>query len=210
MIYRDRTHAGRELSKLDVDFDVVAGIPRGGVIVAAEIAKERGKPLLIVGVRKLPVPLNPEAGFGAVAEDGSIYLNKKIVNRTGLSDDEIWGIAENVKKEVERRVNVYRKGEGEIHDLDGKTVLLVDDGFATGYTAIAAIELLRNKNAGKIIAAAPCAPETTVELLEDYADEVVVLNVQAYSPFAVAEYYYDFRELSDEDVLRALEDVDVM
>jgi len=207
IIFHDRRHAGILLADfVDVDFDVVAAIPRGGVIVAAEMAKKA--PLLIVGVRKLPVPWNPEAGFGAVAEDGSMYLNERILKRIDISDEQIREIADNVMREVERRVKVYR-GE-EIPDLSGKRVLLVDDGFATGYTAIAAIQLLRNKGAAKVYAAAPCSPKDTVELLKRYADDVFVINVQEHFPFAVANYYEDFSELSDGDVLRAIEGVETI
>jgi len=204
MTYRDRAHAGRELAKLKLDFDVVAVIPRGGVIVGVEVAKARKKPLLIVGVRKLPIPWNPEAGFGAVAEDGSIYLNEEVVRRAGITDEQIENIAKEVRKEVERRVKTYRKGP--IPDLSEKSVLLVDDGFATGYTATAAISLLKKKNASRIVAVAPCAPANTVELLKRCAN-VVVLNIQDYSPFAVADYYEDFRELKDKEVLEAIQEV---
>ncbi len=204
MRYHTRAHAGRELARLDVDFDLVAAIPRGGVIVGAEVVKARKKPLLIVGVRKLPIPWNPEAGFGAVAEDGSVYLNEGIVRRTGITDEQIESISGEVRKEVERRVKTYRNGP--IPDLSGRSVLLVDDGFATGYTAIAAINLLRKRGASRIIAAAPCAPADTVELLKNYAS-VLVLNIQSYLPFAVADYYEDFRELKDEEVLKAIREV---
>ncbi|RLI87245.1 MAG: phosphoribosyltransferase [Archaeoglobales archaeon] len=208
MRYRDRSHAGKELAKLDVEFDIIAAVPRGGVIVGAEIARVRKKPLLIVGVRKLPIPWSPEAGFGAIAEDCTVYLNDRIVRRAGISEEVIREVANEVKMEVKRRVRTYRKGE--IPDLSGNTVLLIDDGFATGYTAIAAIGLLRKKNAKKIIAASPCAPVDTFELLKKHADEVVVLNVQDFFPFAVGDYYEDFRELSDDDVLKAIEGIKVL
>ena len=208
MRYRDRSHAGKELAKLDVEFDVIAAIPRGGVILGAEIARVRKKPLLIVGVRKLPIPWSPEAGFGAIAEDGTVYLNDRIARRAGISEEVIREVASEVKIEVKRRVMTYRKGN--IPDLAEKTILLVDDGFATGYTAIAAIDLLRKKNAKRIIAASPCAPIDTVELLKKHADEVIVLNVQDFLPFAVADYYDDFRELSDDDVLRAIEGIEIL
>jgi predicted phosphoribosyltransferase len=107
---------------------VVGVIPRGGVLVGAEIAKKFNKPLYIVGVRKIPIPWYPEAGFGAMAEDGSIYLNERLLPHLGLTDEDINELAEDVKREVERRVKVYRKNE---IDLKGKKVLLVDDGFAT-------------------------------------------------------------------------------
>ena len=206
MMFKDRTHAGRVLAeKIPFEFDVVGAIPRGGVLVSAEIAKKFNKPLYIVGVRKIPIPWEPEAGFGAIAEDGSIYLNEKILPYLNLSDEMINELAENVRKEVERRVKVYRKKE---IDLKGKVALLVDDGFATGYTAIAGIMMLKKKGASRVYAVAPCAPLDTVNLLKKHADDVFVLNVKKFGSFAVGSYYEDFKELSDEDVLKAMKGVD--
>jgi predicted phosphoribosyltransferase len=206
MMFNDRVHAGKVLAeKIPFEFDVVGAIPRGGVLVGAEIAKKFNKPLYIVGVRKIPIPWEPEAGFGAIAEDGSIYLNEKILPHLNLSDEMINELAEDVRREVERRVKVYRKKE---IDLKGKVVLLVDDGFATGYTAIAGIMMLKKKGASRVYAVAPCAPLDTVNLLKKHADDVFVLNVQKFGSFAVGSYYEDFRELSDEDVLNAMKDVD--
>jgi len=203
MMFKDRTHAGKVLAeRIPFEFDVVGVIPRGGVLVGAEIAKKFNKPLYIVGVRKIPIPWDPEAGFGAVAEDGSIYLNERLLPHLGLTDEDINELAEDVKGEVERRVKVYRKKE---IDLEGKRVLLVDDGFATGYTAIAGIMMLKKKGASRVYAVAPCAPLDTVNLLKKYADDVFVINVQRFGSFAVGSYYEDFRELSDNDVLKALE-----
>jgi len=193
-LFRNRKHAGRKLAEFtrDLEFDLIAAIPRGGIAVAAEIAKIRKKRLLVVGVRKIPIPWNPEAGFGAIAEDGSTFINRSIFEHLNLLDEEVEELANDVRKEVERRVRIYRKGA--IPDLNGKVILLVDDGFATGYTAIAAIELLKKKGA-IVYAAAPCAPSDTVKLLKEYADKVIVIHVQGYGPFAVASYYDDFRDL---------------
>jgi len=205
-VFHDRKHAGRELAKFTgkLEFDFVAAIPRGGVAVAVEIAKIRKKPLLVVGVRKIPIPWNPEAGFGAIAEDGSIFINRSIFEHLNLSKEEVEDLANDVLKEVERRVRIYRRGA--LPDLDGKVILLVDDGFATGYTAIAAIELLKKKGA-VVYAAAPCAPSDTVKLLERYADKVIVIHVQKFGSFAVASYYDDFSDLSDEEVIESLSEV---
>ncbi|MFP3947066.1 MAG: phosphoribosyltransferase family protein, partial [Archaeoglobaceae archaeon] len=152
--FRDRRDGGRKLADLvkDLEFDYVAAIPRGGIAVGVEIARIRNKHLLVIGVRKIPIPWSPEAGFGAVAEDGSTFINERIFDNLGLSVEEVEELAEEVRREVERRVKTYR--EEPLPDLSKKTVLLVDDGFASGYTAIAAIELLKKKGA-TVYAAAP-------------------------------------------------------
>lgn len=205
-IFRDRSHAGKILAEqIPFKFDVVAVIPRGGVLVGVEIAKRHKKLVYVVGVRKIPIPWEPEAGFGAVAEDGSIYLNEEILPYLNLPEDVITKLAEEIRREVERRIKLYRLKDT---DLKNKDVLLVDDGFATGYTAIAGIMMLRKKGARKVYAVAPCAPFDTILLLRRYADEVFVPNVQKFGPFAVANYYQDFRDLKDEEVLNALKDVD--
>ncbi len=204
--FRDRRYGGKKLADLvdDLEFDYVAAIPRGGVAVGVEVAKNRNKPLLVIGVRKIPIPWSPEAGFGAVAEDGSTFINEKIFDHLGLSVEETEELAEEVRKEVERRIKTYR--EEPLPDLSGKTVLLVDDGFASGYTAIAAIELLKNKG-GTVYAAAPCSPSDTVKLLEGYADRVIVISEQKWGSFAVASYYEEFDDLSDEEVLDMLSEL---
>lgn len=204
--FRNRRDGGKKLADFvkDLDFDYVAAIPRGGIAVGVEVAKDRNKPLLVIGVRKIPIPWSPEAGFGAVAEDGSTFINQRIFDHLGLSVQETEELTEEVRKEVERRVKTYR--EGPLPDLSGKTVLLVDDGFASGYTAIAAIELLKNSGA-TVYAAAPCSPSDTVKLLEDYADRVLVMSEQKWGSFAVASYYQDFSDLSDEEVVEMLSEL---
>jgi|Deesub1362B_J571_1020462.scaffolds.fasta_scaffold00309_16 predicted phosphoribosyltransferase len=206
--FSDRKDAGIKLNDFlgSLEFDVIAAIPRGGVELAVEIARRRKKPVLIVGVRKIPIPWNIEAGFGAIAEDGSIFLNKSLLSHLQISSDEVSRLAEEVRREVIRRIDAYRKGR-EIPNLSGRRVLLVDDGFASGYTAIAAIELLKKKGA-VVYAAAPCSPSDTVNLLKKYADEVIVIQVQRFGAFAVASYYEDFRDLTDEEVIESLKEVE--
>ncbi|MFP3910417.1 MAG: phosphoribosyltransferase [Archaeoglobaceae archaeon] len=206
--FRDRRDGGRKLADLvkDLEFDYVAAIPRGGIAVGVEIARIRNKHLLVIGVRKIPIPWSPEAGFGAVAEDGSTFINERIFDNLGLSVEEVEELAEEVRREVERRVKTYR--EEPLPDLSKKTVLLVDDGFASGYTAIAAIELLKKKGA-TVYAAAPCSPSDTVKLLEEYAYKVVVISEQRWGSFAVASYYEDFSDLSDEEVISMLSELKI-
>lgn len=206
--FRDRRDGGKKLAHFvkDLEFDYVAAIPRGGIAVGVEVSRNRDKPLLVIGVRKIPIPWSPEAGFGAVAEDGSTFINERIFDHLGLSIQETEELAEEVRKEVERRVETYR--EESLPDLSGKAVLLVDDGFASGYTAIAAIELLKNKGA-TVYAAAPCSPSDTVKLLEGYADKVMVISEQKWGSFAVASYYQEFSDLSDEEVVEMLSELKI-
>lgn len=206
MIFKDRHDAGRQLAEKLLTFRrgaIVLAIPRGGVPVGYEIAKRLDVPLDLIIPRKLPIPSDPEAGFGAVAPDGTIVLNEEMVAYLGLAADEIGKIAATVLKEVRRRMREYRSGRP-LPDIKGKTAILVDDGLATGYTMIAAARALRRERPGKVIVAVPCSPETSVRRLEKEADEVICLAVQEHGPFAVASYYERFPDLSDEEVKKLL------
>jgi len=210
MIFRDRSHAGEKLSEKLKEHSspdtVIIAIPRGGIAVAYPVSINLGLKLTIAGVRKLPIPWSPEMGFGAIAEDGSIYINESVVKRHWIDADEISDISERVLSEVRRRVSLYRKGG--LPDFSGKRVIVVDDGFATGYTAIATCQLVRRNGAEEIILSAPCAPVSTADLLTEYADEVVVLIIERFTPFAVANYYRDFHDMSDDEVMEILESLE--
>jgi putative phosphoribosyl transferase len=200
MIFRDRSDAGKKLSEHLPQRDaIVLAIPRGGVPVGYEVAKKLGAPLDLIMPRKLPIPSEPEAGFGAVAPDGTVVLNEGLVGYLGLSPAEIENIVGDVLKEVRRRVREYR-GNKPLPDLKGKNVIVVDDGLASGYTMIAAVRAIRKERPKKIVVAVPCSPESSLERLEKEADQVVCLAVQRYGPFAVASYYERFPDLSDDEV----------
>ncbi len=210
MIFRDRFHAGEKLSEKLKEYSspdtVIIAIPRGGIAVAYPVSINLGLKLTIAGVRKLPIPWNPEMGFGAIAEDGSVYINENVVRRHWIDPDEISSISERVLSEVKRRVGLYRKGM--LPDFREKKVLVVDDGFATGYTAIATCQLVIRNGAKEVVLSAPCAPESTVDLLSDYADKIVVLIIERFTPFAVANYYRDFHDMSDGEVIEILESLE--
>ncbi len=199
-IFRDRLQAGLEVSKrVELpENSVIFAIPRGGVPVGYAISKEKRIPLDIIVVRKLPIPWNPEAGFGAVTLDGTVYLNPEF--KGYLSSKTVEEIAKAVLQEVERRNSVYREGRG-YRDLTGKVAVVVDDGFASDYTAIAAANFLKKLNPEKIYAVAPVCPVHTKELLENYYDGVYCLVESRELPFAVASFYEDFHDLTDEEVL---------
>jgi Predicted phosphoribosyltransferases len=206
MIFRDRSDAGKRLAeRLRVFRDqnpLVLAIPRGGVPVGCEISKSLHAPFDLIIPRKLPIPYNTEAGFGAVTPDGTVVLNEPLVKQLGLSKAEIDSIVMVVLDEVQRRVKAYRPGPA--IDQKGKAVIITDDGLASGYTMIAAVRDVKKKGAGKVIVAVPCSPRSSVERLEQEADEVISLEVQEYGSFAVASYYEEFPDLSDGEVLAML------
>ncbi len=201
-MFKDRRDAGRRLAgrlSLYRHNAVVLAIPRGGVPVGYEVARALGVPLDVIVPRKLPIPSDPEAGFGAVAPDGTVVLNEHLLAYLGLSVEDIEKIVGEVLTEVRRRVREYR-GDRPYPSLKNKNVIVVDDGLASGYTMIAAVRAIKKERPGRVIVAVPCSPRTSVDRLEKEADEVACLAVQPSGPFAVASYYESFPDLSDEEV----------
>jgi putative phosphoribosyl transferase len=190
------------LKALHLPDPLVLAIPRGGVPVGCEVSKALHAPFDLIIPRKLPIPYNPEAGFGAVTPEGTVVLNEVMVTDLGLSKDEIDNIVMAVLDEVQRRVKAYRPGPP--LDLKGKTVIIIDDGLASGYTMIAAVRDVKKKGPKKVLVAVPCSPRSSLERLEQEADGVISLTVQEYGSFAVASYYESFPDLSDGEVLAML------
>jgi putative phosphoribosyl transferase len=202
MIFKDRHDAGRQLAERLLLYRrnaIVLAIPRGGVPVGYEVARRLDVPLDLIVPRKLPIPSDPEAGFGAVAPDGTVVLNETLVAYLGLSINEIEEIVGEVLGEVRRRIKEYR-GDRPFPGLSGKNVIVVDDGLASGYTMIAAVRALKKERPRRAIVAVPCSPRASVERLEKEAGEVVCLAVQPSGPFAVASFYERFPDLSDDEV----------
>lgn len=183
---------------------MVLGIARGGIPVGYSLAKSLGGILDVVTARKLPIPWNPEAGFGAVAPDGTIFLNRDMVRRLGLGEVEIGEVAREVLAEVRRREEVYR-GKKPFPALEGREVILTDDGLATGYTMLAAIAMVRKRGPGFMAVAVPVSPEETARMIEPLVDLFLCLHRSRRYPFAVASFYRDFRDLTDEEVRGYLE-----
>ncbi len=202
-LFLDREDAGRkladEMARRKWPDSAVFGIARGGVAVAAQVAMRLSAPLRAAVPRKLPIPDNPEAGFGAVMGDGTLVLNDRLVEDVGLSADEIEQIARTVRAEVLRREREYDVGAPPLV-LKGKTVILTDDGLATGYTMIAAVQWLRKESPDKIVVAVPVSPVGSLERVKQYADEAVCLVAQDTLSFAVASFYRDFHEMTDDEV----------
>ncbi|MHA1580703.1 MAG: phosphoribosyltransferase [Candidatus Freyarchaeota archaeon] len=206
-LFRDRVEAGtnlaKELQAYKRENPVVLAIPRGGVVVGYEVARELGAPLDIVIPRKIPSPHNPELGVGAVAQDGTVIINQQIKEYLNVSDEYIQEEAERQIREIERRMRTYR-GDREPVPVKDRVVILVDDGIATGGTMRAAIRSLRKQNPRKIVVAVPVAPPRTIKKIEEEADEVVCLL--AYEPFeAVGQFYMDFRQTTDSEVINLLQ-----
>ena len=182
---------------------IVLALPRGGVPVAAEVAGALGLPMDVFVVRKLGVPGQEELAMGAVASGGVRVLNEEILAELGLPDETIDAITARQLEEVRRRENLYRGGTTPAGEVRGKTVLVVDDGLATGSTMRAAVKALRQMQAKRIVVAVPTGAPDTCELLRREADEVVCL--MAPEPyFAVGAWYADFSQTSDDEVRRLM------
>lgn len=204
-MFENRKDAGKKLAKRLARYKgknvLVLGIPRGGVEVAYEVAKYLGAELSILVSRKLPVPFNPEAGFGAITEDGSTVIQDDA--RSWLSRDEIAKIIREQEHEVTRRIRALRKAKP-LPRIKGRTVILVDDGLAMGSTMKASIGLCKNKEAGKIIVAVPVSGKKVASEIGDMADEIVVLEMPLYFQ-AVAQVYTNWCDVQDSEVIEILE-----
>lgn len=205
--FRDRREAGQVLaSHCDAYRDrtdvVVLALPRGGVPVAYEVAKELAAPLDVFLVRKLGVPGREELAMGAVASGGVFVLNHNVVRFGDLGPDVIQRVADRERAELLRRESAYRGGRPR-PDLAGRTVLLVDDGVATGASMRAAIESVRQHSPARIVVAVPAAPRSACDELGELADEVVCARTP--SPFfAVGAHYADFTQTTDDEVVALL------
>jgi len=207
MLFRDRIDAGNRLAEAyegPRDNAVVLGIARGGVPVGYPMALALEATLDVITVRKLPIPWSPEAGFGAIAPDGSTVLNPDMTPSLGLSREEIDSIAGKVHAEVERRERVYRGGRPPV-ELTGKNVVIADDGLATGYTMIASIEMARKQKAATVNVAVPVGPEDTARKVKALTDNFLCLHTSRTYSFAVASFYVDFHDMRDEEVLEYME-----
>ncbi|MER7703593.1 alpha/beta family hydrolase [Kitasatospora sp. NPDC097605] len=204
--FSDRTDAGRRLAAL-LDHlrgpgTVVVALPRGGVPVAAEVAAALGAPLDICVIRKLGVPYQPELGMGAIGEDGVRVINDQVVRPAGVTPEQLAAVEVRERAELERRARRYRGGRPPV-DLRGRTVVVVDDGIATGSTARAACLIVRARGAARVVLAVPVAPRDWTERLSGVADELVCVGTP--SPFfAIGEFYADFTQTEDAEVLRHL------
>jgi putative phosphoribosyl transferase len=203
MLFKDRYDAGRilagQLEKYKDRRDVIVlALPRGGVPVACEVSRALNAPLDIFLVRKLGVPGQEELGMGAIATGGVRVLNDELIRQLRIPPNVIDAITESEQQEIERRAHLYR-GEKPAADVRGRTVIVVDDGLATGSTMLAALSALRQLQPERLVVAVPVAPPETCESVRAYADEVVCS--QTPDPFrSVGSWYRGFDQTTDEEV----------
>jgi len=204
-MFEDRTDAGKKLAAALAKYRgrdvVVLAIPRGGVEVGYQVAKYLGADFSLLVSRKLPFPDNPEAGFGAIAEDGSTFSSEQASR--WIPPATVQRIVEEQKHELRRRIQVLRGG-AELPRIEGRTAILVDDGIAMGSTMRASIELCRNNEAATIVVAAPVAGERVARQIALLVDELVILEMPPFFR-AVAQVYRNWYDVSDHEVLGILE-----
>ena len=199
----DRTEAGQFLAETlstyaNRDDVVVLALPRGGVPVAAEVAKKLNAPLDVFVVRKLGLPGHPELAMGAIASGGVRVFNGEVVNALRISDEVIDAVSAEELIELQRREKAYRAGLPPL-DVEGKTAIVVDDGVATGSTMLAAVSALRQLNAARIVVAAPVIAASTYSDTQRAADEVAAVMMPEHF-YAVGQWYEGFSQTSDEEV----------
>lgn len=207
-MFQNRVSAGRQLARALEKFRgedlIVLAIPRGGVVVAAEVAEALGAPLDLIIPRKIPAPGNEELAIGAVAGEGQVIINSGLVASLGVSDKYINEWVGKEIDEIQRRRHSYI-GDEKAPDVGNKTILIVDDGLATGYTALAAVEAVRALGGKKVVLAVPVAPPDTVARLDKVVDELICLMEPAEF-YAVGQFYSDFSQVTDREVVSRLRD----
>jgi predicted phosphoribosyltransferase len=204
MIFHDRHEAGQKLSQALIKYRgnkkaIVLGLPRGGVVVAAEVSQALHLALDVVIIRKMGAPMNPELAIGATDELGHTVLNEEIIESLGVTETYLKEVKDKEQKIAQGRLNQYRGNKAPL-SLKGKVALLIDDGLATGATMKAAIHSAKSRHAKKIIVAVPVAPAETIEKLRKEADEIVCLDIPAFFG-AVGAFYEIFDQTSDEEVI---------
>lgn len=206
-VFEDRHEAGRLLAEKLITYkdsdSIIFGIPSGGVPIASEIARALDLPMDLVIVRKIQIPYNPEAGFGSVGPEGEIILNEGLVTQLSLTEKEM-------KTEIKKTIDVIKKRdqlfrqERPFPSLQDKNIIVVDDGLASGYTMFAAIKFIKKKNPQKVIVGVPTGSGKTVDFVLSVVDELVCLNVRNIFPYAVADAYRNWYDLTDEEVLKII------
>lgn len=207
-IFKNREKGGQKLAEclqeLDLQDLIVLAIPSGGVPVGKKVAENLDAPFDLLIVRKIKHPLNPEAGIGSVTANGEFIFNEKAIATLTWEEKKLERLAEKTYKEVEEREKKFR-GDKPQPDLNDKTVILVDDGLASGFTMLAAVESVKNKNPKKIIVAVPTASEGAVELIRKKVDQVISIYTHPKNRlFAVASSYRHWHDLTDDEVLKIL------
>ncbi|MGZ0746292.1 phosphoribosyltransferase [Haloparvum sp. AD34] len=204
-MFQDRTDAGQQLADVlrerDLDADLVLGIPRGALPVARPVADALDVPLDIVVAKKMSAPENPEFAIGAAASDGSVYLDDETIERLGVDSEYIERERERAAETAREKVETYRQGDPP--DVAGKTIVVVDDGVATGATMTACLRQLRAQDARRLVVGVPVGSPRSLAELEAEADEVVALD-EPEGFRAVGQFYREFGQVSDEEAIAYL------
>ncbi len=206
-VFENRYDAGRQLAAKLTGYKsqsvVVLAIPNGGVLVALGVALALEADFNLIISRKIPLPLSPEGGFGAVTDDGTIILNEEVVKKTGLSQQQITYQVSQVRAGIRQRSLLYHKDRPP-PVVSGKTVIIIDDGVASGFTMMAAVESVRHRRAREIVVAVPVASAMALKQLEKVADKVVTCTTGFMPKFYVSDFYRYWYVLSDDEVVRYL------
>jgi putative phosphoribosyl transferase len=207
-VFHDRHDAGRKLGVFlrtltTIRDPLVLAIPAGGVPVGAEVARALGAPFSLAVVRKVRIPGTTESGFGAVSWDGQVLINERLRTALGLSVLEVDQAVAETRKNVTERVARFTGGSP-IPDMGNRTVILTDDGLASGFTMLAAIRSIRRHKPARILVAVPTASASAAELVAGHADQLVCLNIRSGRSFAVAEAYEEWYDLGDREVLEEI------
>ena len=209
VLFNDRYDSGRQLAQRLIAYQgqsvLVLAIPNGGVPVGLEIARTLDANLGVVIVRKLPLPLNPEAGFGAMTDDGSVIMNKELIKKTGLTPEQVNAQIDKVRNDIRQRSLLYRKDKP-LALTRGKIVIIVDDGLASGFTMKAAIESVRRRQPEEVIVAVPVASDSAIEQIKPTADKIITVTVDSKPQFSVASFYRRWYDLNDKEVIQCLEE----
>jgi putative phosphoribosyl transferase len=207
-VVADRSHAGMllaaKLKSVTGADSIILAIPAGGVPVAAVIATQLRIPLEVAVIRKLHIPWNREAGFGALSWDGTVLFNEPLLKLLGLTREEIEQCIAEERAELERRMQLFRKGKP-FPDLTRKQVIVVDDGLASGFTMLVALRSIKLQRPRELIVAVPTASLSALKLVSIEADRIICLNVREGRAFAVADAYNRWYDLRTEDVVAILE-----
>jgi putative phosphoribosyl transferase len=207
-VFFDRHDAGKQLGACiktlpALSNPLVLAIPAGGVPVGKEVAMALGAPLSLAIVRKIRIPGSTESGFGAVTWDGQVLINERLRDALGLSDADVDKAVARTRENVSARIARFSGGR-EVPAMEGKTVILTDDGIASGFTMLAAIQSVRQRNPARVVVAVPTASASSAALVSRHADTLACLNIRSGRTFAVADAYQRWYDLEDREVLEEL------
>jgi predicted phosphoribosyltransferase len=209
-VFKDRKEAGTLLAQQLLEYketdSIVFALPSGGVPVATEIVKALGLPLDLIIVRKVQIPYNPEAGFGAVSPDKKVLLNEHLLRSLSLSEKDVERQIQKTRDIIKKRDSLFRKGVP-FPSIKDRVAIIVDDGLASGYTMLSAIDFVKRHEPQKIVVAVPTGSKGTVEIILPEVDELVCLNIRSGYTFAVANAYENWYDLADDEVISLLNTV---